>query len=378
MISAATNASSQVDCSSSETAAPLRLGVLGCGRVVERYYLAALARTSAWKLAAACDIRHERREWFRGLSPRVPLFEKPEALCRSGLVDAVLVATPPETHSTLTVAALGVGLGVLVEKPMAPSVGEARAMRNAALENGAVLRVGFNRRFLRPYAALRRRAQRSASGEIRAVTCGMSFDPRGWQPISGAPRSYAAESFVLDDVASHQIDLVRWVTGLPVRRVRVSDASFCREGARIEYEIGLAGGQTASCVAAHGRRYHESLEIDLGDARLIAYRGRFVAANDATVKRRELGARLGAALDAVRRRFGTESDAATASFSAELRSFAHAVRGRRASRGADSTDGLEAAVAVAACRRGLAARGQWIALPGADEAGGDRRDGCVL
>jgi len=69
-------------------------------------------------------------------------------------VDAVIVATPPDVHEPITVAALRAGKHVLCEKPLARTSTEARNMARAAAEAGRVLLCGFNHRFHPAVAAL--------------------------------------------------------------------------------------------------------------------------------------------------------------------------------------------------------------------------------
>ncbi|POX63586.1 hypothetical protein C3492_10615 [Streptomyces sp. Ru62] len=78
-----------------------------------------------------------------------------QLLAQPGL-DAVIVATPPDTHLAATVAALGAGKHVLCEKPLARDSAEAARMEAAARAHGKVLHCGFNHRFHPAVRALAR------------------------------------------------------------------------------------------------------------------------------------------------------------------------------------------------------------------------------
>src|SRR5262245_57554338 len=114
------------------TRQPVRLGIVGCGQVVEWYHLPALKRSSDWQLAAVCEPLPARREWVQQHYPGLPAFASlPELLARSA-VEALLIATPPATHYALAMQALEAGRHVMVEKPMALGVAHAGALLQAS------------------------------------------------------------------------------------------------------------------------------------------------------------------------------------------------------------------------------------------------------
>src|SRR4051812_34714080 len=99
--------------------APLRLGVIGCGRGFERVHLPAISRIPEISLAAACDTDHHRLEWGKHRAAPPALFGNPGELLGYQGLEAVLVLTPPPSHALNVIEALQAGLHVLVEKPMA-------------------------------------------------------------------------------------------------------------------------------------------------------------------------------------------------------------------------------------------------------------------
>lgn len=114
-------------------ASPVRLGIAGCGNVLGAYLMIAerLQRLGQAQVVALCGSeRHRQRareEW------RVPDFhtDYAELLARDDL-DAVAVITPMPQHASMAMAALRAGKHVLVEKPMATNLDEARALSEAA------------------------------------------------------------------------------------------------------------------------------------------------------------------------------------------------------------------------------------------------------
>src|SRR6476660_5879328 len=135
-------------------AMPIRLGVLGCGRVFERFHLPAIDHTPSTTLVGAADVEAARLAWAASRSPRPALGRSLEELQAQTDLDALLILTTPTAHAGLAVQALEAGLHVLVEKPMALTVTEGRRMTDVARSRGRLLQVGLTRRFREPYGRL--------------------------------------------------------------------------------------------------------------------------------------------------------------------------------------------------------------------------------
>jgi predicted dehydrogenase len=119
--------------------------------------------------------------------------------------DAMINVTVPEAHRSTTETALAAGLPVLCEKPLAPTVAEARAMVDASARNGRLLMVSQSRRYSPQVAAFRRLITRI--GPIGTVNCQFFKAPRfgGFREEMDNP--------LLLDMAIHQFDLARLLTG---------------------------------------------------------------------------------------------------------------------------------------------------------------------
>src|SRR5687768_13502577 len=111
----------------------LRLGVAGLGRAFA--VMAPAFRDPRVELVAAADPRSEARDKFveeyRGRA-----YPTVEAMCADPALDVVYVATPHELHASHTQTACLNKKHVLVEKPMALSLEDCRAMISAAREHG--------------------------------------------------------------------------------------------------------------------------------------------------------------------------------------------------------------------------------------------------
>lgn len=330
----------------------LRLGIVGCGAVFERYHRPALAGSPDWELAALCDVSPARRAWARRTSPGVPFFDSPTGILDRERLDAALVATPPDTHAGLGLEALGAGLHVLVEKPLATRLSDARLLVEAAEAGGTILAVGFNRRFRGGYPELRNALEGSRGGiaGIRHVF----FAEERWQPEAG--RAPASLAHLLHDIACHQADLVTWITGTTVHEARARP--LAREGeAAVRICLRLEGGLVAECTAGYSRRYVERLEVDLPGERLVV--------RPAGLQRvhgpgwpGEVTDRIRQAADQAAGRLLGRPTRAIRSFERQLAAFAAAARGAP-SACAGARDGLLAVAVVEACARSLDAGGGW-------------------
>jgi len=140
----------------------VRIGVVGYG-----YWGPNLVRNfgdlSDASVAAVADSRPERLDVARRRCPGAELYADPHALITSPAVDAVVIATPVATHFELAYAALRAGKHVLVEKPLASSSAQARALIAEAAARGLVLMVDHTFVYT---PAVRRIRELVAAGEL--------------------------------------------------------------------------------------------------------------------------------------------------------------------------------------------------------------------
>ncbi|HEX5015627.1 MAG TPA: Gfo/Idh/MocA family oxidoreductase [Candidatus Limnocylindrales bacterium] len=127
--------------------------------------------------------------------------------------DAVAIATTTPTHATLIELAAAANRPIFVEKPLAFTLEESIAVVELVERTGAVLQLGFQRRFDVAYREARRRVE---SGELGAVYLVRLIAHDNAPP----PESYIASSGGLfRDSSVHDFDAIRYVTGSEVERV---------------------------------------------------------------------------------------------------------------------------------------------------------------
>src|SRR5262249_14687960 len=131
--------------------------------------------------------------------------------------DAVLVTTVLAAHVPVALEALAAGKHVLLEKPFAPTLADARRVVVAAAERGKLLMISQNYRF---YPAVRTAAALVRDGTLGAVGA-VNIDFRRYAnsaPTEGH-RHYALRQPLLLDMAVHHFDLMRMVLGQEPRQV---------------------------------------------------------------------------------------------------------------------------------------------------------------
>jgi len=129
-----------------------RVGIIGCGRIAPAH-VNSFSAVEGYDLVAVADVKREAGEALCskfGLT--VPLYEDYGEMLRKERLDVVTVATWAGSHAEITIEAAGAGVkGILCEKPMAPSLGEAEAMIAACDRNGVKLAIGHQHRFDLPW-----------------------------------------------------------------------------------------------------------------------------------------------------------------------------------------------------------------------------------
>jgi predicted dehydrogenase len=126
--------------------APIRLAVIGCGNIAQHAHLPAIQRVEEVRLVAVADPYEEvaqRVAGLNGLTEADACTDAAATLARDD-VDAVALCAPTALHAELAIAALRAGKHVLVEKPMAETSQDARAMAEAAAETGKTLMIAYN------------------------------------------------------------------------------------------------------------------------------------------------------------------------------------------------------------------------------------------
>jgi myo-inositol 2-dehydrogenase / D-chiro-inositol 1-dehydrogenase len=183
------------------------VGVIGAG-IMGADHIRTLHRFVAGAtVTMAADVVVDRAHAAIGDVPGARATDDPLALIADPAVDAVLVASHDSTHADLTIAAARRGKPVLCEKPLAPTVAECVRVLRAG---GALVSVGFMRRFDPGYVELKAAIERGTCGTPLVVHC----ISRGVSAAAGA-----TDEATLTGSAIHELDIVPWLLDAPIVEV---------------------------------------------------------------------------------------------------------------------------------------------------------------
>ena len=204
----------------------LRFGVIGCGEIAAET-CQGMAASPHTAIAMLMDLRPEVSRDLADFFG-VPSTTDVDQVLASPEVDAVYIATPHDTHVSLGIRAAQAGKHVLIEKPIATDLAGADALIAACRAGGVSLGVAFYAQVDASLAAARQIVRAGVLGEIIAVrlSCLADKPETYWhggytQRVQTDWRTskVRAGGGVLMMNVIHDLNTVRWVTGLEVHRV---------------------------------------------------------------------------------------------------------------------------------------------------------------
>jgi len=247
-------------------AAPYGVGVVGYGSYFRSTLLPLLREHRGFRLSAACartglTVRAavDKDGFARGTTDYAELVNDPD-------VDVIFVATRHDLHHAVATAAVEAGKAVFVEKPMTMTSAQGRELVELVRDKGALLTVGFNRRFS-PHVARLKELLRPVAGPktlLYRVNAGL-LPPEHWllDPSEGGGR--------LLGEGVHFFDLLAFLAG--AEPTRVSSAPVrgrARDEAAVtmEFDDGSVGvvAYTGSGSSAAGK---ERVEVFAGGATFV-------------------------------------------------------------------------------------------------------------
>jgi predicted dehydrogenase len=218
---------------------PARVALLGYGLAGSAFHAPFIASTPGLRLAAIVTRNEERRAKALHDHPGVSVLGGAEDVWRrADELELVVVAAPNRAHVPLARSALEVGLPVVVDKPLAASAAEGRALVDEARRRGLMLTVFQNRRWDGDFLTLRALLDEGSLGNV------FRFESRfeRWRPeLGGGWRELAAAEEaggVLFDLGSHLVDQALRLFGSTEAVYAELDAR--REGARVDDDVFVA------------------------------------------------------------------------------------------------------------------------------------------
>lgn len=148
----------------------LRVGIIGAGWVARDRHLPAYRRIEGVQVTGVCDRHREHAAGLAALAgPGLPLVTESVEELLATQPDLVSICTPPFAHHGPAIAALGRGVAVFMEKPMALSAPEASEIAAAAEASGAMLCVSHNFLFSRSMLRVQKLIASGKAGRVVSV-----------------------------------------------------------------------------------------------------------------------------------------------------------------------------------------------------------------
>jgi predicted dehydrogenase len=211
----------------------VRLGIVGLGNIGRYHaeYLQAGKVTGA-ELVAVADAYTPNLEKYKHLKT----FEKSEDLIRSGLIDALIIATPHYLHTTIGIDALENGLHVMVEKPISAHKADAERLIAVAKKHPNQIFAGMFQLRVEPrYVKIKKLIQSGELGNLVRINWIITdwFRTEAYYASSDWRATWKGEGGgVLLNQCLHQLDILQWLCGMP-SMIR----GFCQFGRYHDIEV---------------------------------------------------------------------------------------------------------------------------------------------
>lgn len=194
----------------------IRWGIIGCGDVTEVKSGPAYQKTEGFELTAVMRRNIEKAKDYALRHGVEHVFDDAGELINSNKVDAVYIATPPDSHKTYALQVAAAGKPCCIEKPMAPSYSDCKEITHAFEHDNVPLFVAYYRRSLPRFNQVKDWIDQGKIGLVRHIHWELCKKPTeldqsgkyNWRTdVSIAPGGY------FDDLASHGLDLFAYYFG---------------------------------------------------------------------------------------------------------------------------------------------------------------------
>lgn len=189
----------------------IRVGLIGYGYASKTFHAPLISGTPGMTLAAVAssDENKVHADW-----PAMPVVSGPERILNDPNIDLVVIPTPNDTHFPLAKAALEAGKHVVVDKPFAVTLSQARELEALAKSGGRLLSVFHNRRWDSDFLTVKALINEGLLGEVGYFES--HFDRYRPQVRNRWREQGGPGSGIWYDLAPHLLDQVVNLFGLPV------------------------------------------------------------------------------------------------------------------------------------------------------------------
>ncbi len=208
----------------------INVGIIGAGRIgkVHCESIMRYVKNATVKAVADPFLNDETIAWAKGLGIE-EFYEDYHKILEDNDIQAVLICSSTDTHSTISLEAIAAGKHIFCEKPIDHDVNKILEVKKALENSNVKYQVGFNRRFDHNFKAARKAVEGGQIGDLNILKV-CSRDP-GAPPVSYIKVSGG----IFLDMTIHDFDMVRFMSGSEVEEV------FAYGAVLVDPAIGEAG-----------------------------------------------------------------------------------------------------------------------------------------
>ena len=241
------------------------VAVVGTGFIARRRHIPAWLRL--WpgvRLSALCDSDIRRAQAAAAAFEVPAAFDNVAQMLEESMPDFVDICTPPDSHAAIAVAALEAGAHVLIEKPMAASVGECQRIIKAERQSEGMVSVAHSELFYPPVIEARRRVESCEIGDLmgmrifRSTPVGaMTADPDHW--------AHRLPGGVIGETGPHVVYLTQAFID-PIRKVTARGSKLLPRypwSPFEDYRLELVGEEATSSAVLTYTNMHSAAHLDI-------------------------------------------------------------------------------------------------------------------
>lgn len=194
----------------------IRWGIIGCGNVTEVKSGPAYQKTTGFELLAVMRRDRDKAEDYAQRHGVPKFYSNAQSLINDPEIDAVYIATPPDSHKEYALMVAAANKPCCIEKPLAPSHADCCAIVAAFAENNIPLFVAYYRRSLPRFEKVKQLIESGAIGEIRHISWQLQKAINAWDKsgeYNWRTDKAVARGGYFDDLASHGLDLFAFYFG---------------------------------------------------------------------------------------------------------------------------------------------------------------------
>jgi len=215
----------------------IRVGIIGAGRIGKIHAANIVKNCENVELRAIADVYADKIMDFAKELGINNVYNDYMKILNDPEIDAVVICSPTNTHSKITIEAAEAGKHIFCEKPIDYDVDRINEALAAVKRAGVKFQVGFNRRFDHNFKKVRELVKNGEIGDVQIIKV-TSRDP---EPPSAEYAKVSGGMFL--DMTSHDFDMVRYLTGSEVVEVYANAAVL------VDPAIGEAGDVDTALIS---------------------------------------------------------------------------------------------------------------------------------